>query len=347
MTGALATVALGLGLLLGRGVAQDGSAPLWEDQWRAGHREQSLAGLQAAAADDPSLRSLLAERLMAVHRYEAALALAYSQGGAGRSLQGRCLYVLGRYDEALLCLDPDAPLDTLMRVDALEVLGRMEELPAALDRAEDVLGSDHPALLTVRGRLAAGDGDDVRARDLFAAALRQDPLQQGARFGLGRSQLRLGQTREGTETLAEHRRLAPLIDQLDAARRGVDLAPRHAPSLAALGDAERDVGRLDAAEQAYRDAAEFATPSEVAVVALRHARLLAEDRGDREAAVALLDEAASKTPSDPRLLVRAGDLLAGDDLLDEAAERYRMALAVRPGDGQIARRLALVEGANR
>jgi len=334
-------------LLLCLGQALDPAPPDWQRDWDAGRRHEALAALTEATAADPCLRPLLAARLMDLHQYAAALEQALAAGDPGRPLAGACLYLLGQHERALPYLDPDDPLAALMRVDALEMLGRHAQAWDALRAAERLLGDDVPELLSVRGRLAAQDGDDEQAVQAFRAALAGDPLALSALFGLGRALLRSGALDEGSAVLAEHRRLVPMLDAHDAALRAIDLGPLHAPNHALLGDTERALGRLPRADAAYRRAGQLARDEERVPVALRHARLLADDLHDVDAAVALLDAVGQQT-GDARAAVRAGDLLARTGRKLEAATRYRSALALRPGDGQISARLEhATDGAER
>jgi len=72
-----------------------------------------------------------------------------------------------------------------------------------------------------------------------------------------------------------------------------------------------------------------------------------EDRGDVQAAVDLLVRTARETP-DARLLVRAGDVLLAAQRPGEAVARFTEALALRPKDAEIAKRLAAARaGASR
>ena len=130
----------------------------------------------------------------------------------------------------------------------------------------------------------------------------------------------------------------PLLDERDFALQSLQLDPGHAPNHALLGDVERKLGQLESAERRYETAATLATPDEVVPIALREARLLAEDCGRLDEALGVLDRAASRV-ADPRLTVRAGDLLAEAGRVAEARERYLAALSLRPEDVQIRARL--------
>lgn len=312
--------------------------PEWDRDWQAGQRQESLAALEVAAGQTPALAGLLAERLMAVHHYQRALAVAVPLGDAGRPIRGACLYLLGRYDEALVELPGDDPLTAVMRVDALVVLGRHQQAWQELERAGPTLDESQPAVHALRGRLLAASDQHDLAAESFSRALQLDPLELSALFGLGRSLLRLQRTDEARALLEEHRRLTPLVDAYDAAVRAVDLSPSHAANHALLGDCERNLGRLQRAAAAYAQAAALAQGEDLVPVALRQARLLADDLNDLDAAVACLDGAAQRVP-DSRLRVRAGDLLARARRWHEAADRYGAALALRPDDAQVQSRL--------
>jgi tetratricopeptide (TPR) repeat protein len=324
-----------------------------EELWRRGERAEAIEVLQAAvkeAAGKPSaaaekagekaatgLRLELARRLADVHRYEAALEHAQGAGPEGAALRGRLLFRLGRHAEALAEL-PENEADSLrLRVDVAEALGRFEESDRALEKLLAMAGRENPAAAALLARQAARRGEFELAAKEYERALGFDACNAAARFGLGQALLRLGQRERALEQLNEHRRLLPLLDQLDFAERAVDLAPNHASNVAAVGDAERALGRFDRAEAAYRRAAELAKPDEVVPIALRQARLAAEDRNDPRAAVEMLERAAKRV-DDARLWVRAGDLMLSLGDRAGARTRFERALALRPQDEEIRKR---------
>ncbi len=328
-----------------------------EELWRRGERAEAIEVLQGAvkdAAAKPSaateaagkeaslkaaaLRFELARRLADVHRYEAALEHARGVGREGAALRGRLLARLGRHAEALAEL-PENDADSLrLRVDLAEALGRFEESDRALEKWLAMAGREHPAAAALLARQAARRGEFELAATEYERALDLDACNAAARFGLGQALLRLGQRERALEQLNEHRRLLPLLDQLDFAERAVDLAPNHASNVAAVGDAERALRRFERAEAAYRRAAELATSDEVVPIALRHARLAAEDRGDMRGAVELLERAAKRI-EDARLWVRAGDLTLELGDREGARARFERALALRPQDELIRKRI--------
>ena len=159
-----------------------------------------------------------------------------------------------------------------------------------------------------------------------------------------RALISAGERDEGLAVLERHRTLVPLFDQLDFAERSVDLAPLHAPNHAAVGDAQRALGRLDEAQAAYARAIELARGEELVPIALRQARLLAEDRSNVDGAVSALESAAVRFP-DARLFVRSGDLLMTAGRPIDAVQRYLKARELRPQDAQIAQRIEAARAA--
>lgn len=311
--------------------------------WDRGLHDDALAAWSADLERDPTdleLRRLLAARLMQAQRPQAALQVARDLGPEAQGLRGIALYLLARHEEALQHLAPGDPQQALLRVECLEALGRAAEAAAAVDQAAAALGERHPRVLLLRARRLTADGAHAQALPLLREALAADPLDREALFALGQALVRSGARKEGLALLQRHRELLPRLDARDFALQSLALDPAHAANHARVGDAERDLGRLDEAEAAYRRAAQLAhDASELVPVTLRHARLLHEQRGDLDAALALLEAAAARAP-DARLSVRAGDLAAGAGRDDEARAHFTRALALRPGDAQIEARLA-------
>ena len=120
--------------------------------------------------------------------------------------------------------------------------------------------------------------------------------------------------------------------------RGLDLAPKHAPGHAQVGDVERKLGRFDRARAAYRVALGLAKDEELVPIALRAARARVEDQGALDEALAILRGASERRP-DARLHVRCGDLLTAAGRHDEAVTDYLAAAELRPHDAAIAKRL--------
>ncbi len=321
----------------------DEAVELWQRGERLAAIEKLADALDSAPpAEADALRARLVAWELAVHRYASALEHA-GDAPALASQRGVALYRLARYDEALPLLPAADAFLALLRLDALEALDRLDEHDRELATALEVFGPS-AYLLALDGRRLARAGEHAAAAERFRAALELDPYHATAMFGLGQALVRNGEREQALAVLAEHRRIAPLLDQLDFARRGVDLAPLHGSNHARVADVERQLGRLDRAEAAYELAVELSEDQELVPIALRWARLAAEDRGDPDAALAILDAALARA-TDLRLLVRRGDVLFEAQRPQAAARAYERALEVRPDDRQLQERLAAARAA--
>lgn len=319
--------------------AADDPEALWARGERLAAIEALTATWNATEPDSPAAaeqRARLVTWELAVHHYSAALEHT-GQDAALEAQRGTALYRLARYDEALPHLTPEDPFEALLRLDALEALDRIadheRELAAALARH-----GESERLLALDGRRLSRAGDYPAAVARFRGALALEPCDAEALFGLGQALVRTGQRDEALEVLAEHRRVVPLLDELDFAQRGVDLAPRHASNHARVGDIERQLGRLQRAAHAYATAYELSQPEELVAITLRWARLASEDLNDPDAAVAILDRAFASAP-DLRLLVRRGDVQLAAGRAEQAAASFQRALDARPGDAALRKRL--------
>jgi tetratricopeptide (TPR) repeat protein len=311
--------------------------------WQKGAREEAIAERVKEVATPGAkaeLRLELAGWELAVHRPAAALEHLAPLGKEADLLRGEAHYALAHYAEAVPLLGEATPEHLLMKIDALEALGQVSESDAVLLRAIALPGPGDARLWSAEGRRLARIGNTSKAAEAFRKALALDDCSAEAWFGLGRALVAADRQEEGLAALERHRKLTPLLDQWDFARRAVDLAPLHAPNLAGLADAERALGRLARAEELYARAAELAEgPEQLVPIALRQARFLAEDRKDAAGAIARLVKAAERTP-DARLLVRAGDLALETKDAARAVELYERAQKLRPQDAEIAKRLA-------
>lgn len=320
-------------------------------RWDRGERRAAVAELEDWLQQHPDAHSdwlRLAGWRSSIRRHAGALdALErlpadLAEASEARRLRGEALFALDRLDEALAFLDPERRDHARYRIESLESLGRLEALERELSAAEKRYGPEQADFLVARGQLALRAGDPAKARGAFERALALDDLELRALFGLGTALVRTGKRERGLELLQKHRALLPLLDRVHFARESLALAPNHAPNHAALAEAWRDLGRLDAAEASFRDALAWVTPKEAVPVGLRWARFLEEQRESPRAAVSHLDMLFKNVPNDPRLPVRAGDILARLGDHPEAAKRFRAALELRPGDAQIEARLAKV-----
>lgn len=324
------------------------AADAGDELWQRGQRAEAIASWTQQLAqqpDDARLRLRLVRAELSTHRYQAALDHAQALGPDGRAERGAASYRLGRFVEALAELPRDNEEQLLMRIDAgVLVEGALEGALAdagELERRGLAATSRAQAML---GKLRALRGERAAAEKHFRRALELDAVDRTALFGLGKLLMDSGNEDEGEALLLRHRKVVPLLDQLDFAQRSVDLAPSHGPNHAAVGDALRALGREGDALAAYETAERWCKPEELAPVVLRHARLLAEDRKDVAAAVKLLDTQFERA-RDVRLLVRGGDLLAQFNDAAGAKLRYARALELRPNDAEIRARLDKLESA--
>lgn len=344
----LAILAASLASVAAPATAIQAPNPSAAELWSRGLRVEAIAAARAELGESPDSEALsrLVAWQMAIHHYQPALADAERCGAACDRQRAEVLYHMGEYARAVELLDERDPLGVLWKVDALEALSRFEESDAVLARA--IQGSrvspDDPRILGAQGRSAARRGDFTGAAAAFRAALAVDPFDGESLFGLGRALVQGGDREAGLRALERHRALVPLLDGVDFAQRGIDLAPAHAPNWTALGDAERAIRRFDRADAAYRRAAALAEGDELVPNALRWARLLAEDRGDTQAAVDLLVRTSRRAP-DVRLHVRAGDVLLDARRATDALAQFEAARALRPTDAKIAERIAAARAA--
>ncbi len=315
--------------------------------WREGRREEAISERQRELAAQPAEQSLWLECArwqLAVHRPLAALQTLEPLGSLADALRGEAHYKLSQYEQAVALLDVSSPEGLLQKLDALEALMRFEECDALMRSAPQGLWQRDARLWSSEGRRRLRVREPAEAVKAFERALALDDADGEALFGLGRAQLAAGDRAAGLATLQRHRELLPKLDQWDFARRAVDLAPRHAANLAALADAERELGRTERATALYEEALACARTAEERVpVLLRRSRLWSETHKDPARAHALLIEALRTTP-DARLWVRAGDLAQQMDRREEALRCLREAARLRPDDAAIAQRIARLEG---
>lgn len=328
------------------GLVKGGPVQGGAELWRAGLRAEAIETWWRELEGRPGDRAALlrvVEAELEVHRYAAVIEHAAGLGAEGARARGTALYRLGRFEEALAELGRERADEVAMRVDALEALQRFGAADLEVAELERLAGGRSASAEAMAARSAVRRGDVEGAERRFRRALELDPVEPGALYGLGML-LRSGARRdEGVALLKRHREVTPLLDQLDFARRGVDLAPTHAANHAAVGDAERALGRVDAALAAYQRASNLAQGEALVPVALRHARLWSEDRKDLAQALKVLDEAFARCGS-PKLLVRSAEWLAGAGRTDEARAKLQRALELRPQDAELRARLEALGG---
>ena len=179
-----------------------------------------------------------------------------AQSGAGAYLAARQAALSSDFDVAAqyytqaLVRNPNDP--ELLESAALAQLslGRIDNAYPMAQQIEAAGLRSQIAHMIVVAKLSANED--------YAAILDRDSQKQGIGplvDGLVEASARLVRALEDLRApLKELRRI--LLDRLDDAHRTVELAPHHGPNHAALGDAERALGRTDRAEAAYRAALE-------------------------------------------------------------------------------------------
>jgi tetratricopeptide (TPR) repeat protein len=315
--------------------------------WQLGEREPAVELLTAALGPRGEPREALrqlADWCYQIHRLEQSLAALERLAEDPDRLRGRVLVRLHRYEEALAILTRASAAEVLARLEAQEALGLFQEWETELPAAADLLGADHPEVQRRRGRLALDAGRLDEAIACFSQTLVREPSNAPALFGLGQALVRSGREQEGLAKLAEHRRLVPLLDELEFAQRSLDLAPRHGPNWANLGDVQRRMGQPALALEAYTQALNRSTGAERVPIVLRAARTEEEDLRRPDLAQQRLElEIASL--ADQRLLVRASDVALRRGDLSSAEKHLQAALAQRPLEPALLQRQAALEQA--
>lgn len=328
-----------------------GQSEPWVQLWQAGERGQAIEQLAKELAGRPDApleaRIQLVQWQLAAAQFEGALRGAEELPESESGLRGRALYFLARYEECLQYLGEKNPDELRLRVEALKYLGRWDRVLALLPRMRDVFGAQSMEVLLVEARDHQTRREYEAAAQKFLAVRSAHPLEPEALFGLGQCFIRLGRRDEARALLEAHRRLTPLLDALEFAQRGVDIAPSSAPNQASVAEAwqaliEFDPRAAERAQASYEQATRLAKAREHTPIALRFARFHWEFTAKREAALEVLAQALRKVP-DPRLHVRRSDYLVQLDRKQEALAQLKQALALRPGDPAIGQRIARLE----
>ena len=208
-------------------------------------------------------------------------------------------------------------LVTVAAVVAAALLGgtfREARADAAPTSAESVRLAQRGLQLQERARRTADPALYPAAERAFRDAIRLDSRNATAVRGLA------------ALSGSRHR----FREMLPLARRALELEPQSADVHGILGDALLELGRYDEAFAAF-DRLAALKPSAAAYARISYAREL---RGDLEGALEAMELAIdSAATGEPSALMRtlAGNLLAGGRRPDEAALRYREALAFVPG----------------
>jgi len=248
------------------------------------------------------------------------------------------------------------PADTgaLFALERMALLEKNAELLAHVDAKLAAVLTDPVSIATHETRLgelmeAAGDPQAV---EVFRAALARDAEAIGAARGMSRIAERVGDpellgeaaerearvsldvTRAATGLVQAGARLwstGSLERAVQAFSRALEVDPEHEvaaqrlrEALLGRGDPERLVSLLTRAAGAAKK------PARVAALWASIAELHAEQRKDLAAALAALQRAHTLLPGHAPTLMRMAALFEGDGQWQEAAERLKLALAVKP-----------------
>ncbi len=287
----------------------------------------------------------------AADTYRALLAQPLLHGAdAGRYVQ--LMAAVGRLDEAVIVLEQYAADGGPFAGDILLALASAQAARDDLDASREVLArvrAHWSATLpqvavradVMEASVAAAEGDDERAADLFRSLTDTDDTE---RRDLARPLL----IAAGAQFAAEGKLclipgVRPLLEYLSEAA-ALDTAVWAATSLAHLATVE---GRPDDAEAAVRLAARHLNPDEVTVL---RAQLLHRAGRGRDALTYLVDAAVAATPSALTALLVAITAFGMRGLWPDGQQRIRLRAAVDhalfDGDGvreQVAMAMAQLE----
>lgn len=235
-----------------------------------------------------------------------------------------------------------------LRQDDLELLAHVDaNLAATLSDAISVAAHE-----TRLGELLEA-ANDPQALDVYRAALARDPESIAAARGMGRIAERVGDAtlleeaaeREAHLSVDPSRAASVLLraaerqlaagDAQRAAQalvRALELDPDHERVASRLGELLTSRGEIDRLLSVLTQAAGAATnPERVAALWIAVAELQAARRNDLPAALAALHRALGLLPRHIPSLMMLGDLYARDGQWREAIDRWKQALAEKPG----------------
>ncbi len=207
-----------------------------------------------------------------------------------------------------------SPQELLRRAFAAEKAGRPAEAAAAYRevlalRPDDASAYHHLGIIAARLQHL-----DEAVDDLDHAA-RLAPQEAGYHVALSEVQ----------------RRLKRFEQARDVAQRAIALQPGLAAAHLALGQALADLGRIAEADRALSQALTLAPRSADALSAMARLRQRQKQFGRAEA---LFADAIRTRPTDANLFIQFGDCLAEQDKLTGAAEAFRRARALAPGNSE-------------
>jgi tetratricopeptide (TPR) repeat protein len=333
----------------------------------AGRLADALGPLAQAAAGDPDNLDVRFDReevLRLLGRFDEALgeidALVALRPDDAKFVgtRGQVHAALNHADAALadferaLTLGGEIAWVLLDQAKLLQILERSDEALAALDRLEAVAPGGLPAAF-IRGAALVEKGDGEAALTALAPVLEALPENGPARYFEGFAYMELSRAEDAVrafdialahpegvalaqanllraESLRSLERYPEAIAAYDAA---LAQAPHDGTALYGRGQACIGSGDVDAAETAFRQAADaFVEPEESAsrASALQWLGEARRRRGDLDGAIAALDDALALDPDLAFALATKGQVLNAQGKRDEALALLQQAIAIDP-----------------
>ena len=264
-------------------------------------------------------------------------------------LRGEAQLGLGMLDEAKTSFMEVGERES-ENVEAAQGIGRVALLQGDPEAAEQVLDTvtssrgDHEMWL-LKGDIALAKSEFEPARDAYAQALGLRDNRAGARLGLSRALLGLGQATEAESYLAplyEANPKTPIVNyllavaarqenELDRAktllREVLTVSPRQPDSLLLLGSIyfdEKDFGAAEESVSQVVDAVPGHLPSRKLLGAIQMAR------GNPVAAIQTLRAASELAPEDAQLLALLGSAHISQREFDQGTQYLEQAIKLAP-----------------
>lgn len=160
-----------------------------------------------------------------------SLALSYALQGAGRLSEARDVM------HGFNARKPQSAVALAREAELALTLNRAGEARALVEQAK-AIDAAHPYVVAVSGLVYLIDGNSAKAKEAFETALKSDPQDAKALFGLGLAEIRLGNLKAGQEKL----------------QAASDADPDDALVLTYLGRSQQQLGQGDAALASWRSA---------------------------------------------------------------------------------------------
>lgn len=258
---------------------------------------------------------------------------------------------------------PDSALASWWLGLSFERANRFAEARQALERAADAAVAGRSQLYSAVGRLASRAGDFERGIESFRRAIEANPGDAAARRQLAAALLQQDRIDEALAEITAALRTDPgdatahmlagqillntarTTEAVDALRRAVELAPAHTEARYALATALTRLGRVEEAAREFerieqeQRAAVGDRRRTMALDVLKEEAALREADGNHHLAAVLWQQVVEREPGRAAHHVALAALLLRAGRLDEAIGHYEQAAALEQDPG-VYRRLA-------